>query len=84
MNKTEYIDAVAKAAGVSKVEATKVVAAEIAVITKALKKVTPFKLRDLVLTRLPNVLPEKSVTRKLEKKSKSLPVKLRDSKPVLC
>jgi len=38
MNKTEYVDAVAKAAGVSKAEASKVLAAEIATITKALKK----------------------------------------------
>ncbi len=38
MNKTEYVEAVAKTAGVTKVEAAKVVAAEIAVITKALKK----------------------------------------------
>ena len=38
MNKTEYIDAVAKAAKVSKAAAAAVVAAEIAVVTKALKK----------------------------------------------
>ena len=38
MNKTEYVDAIAKVAGVTKAEAAKVVAAEIAVITKALKK----------------------------------------------
>ncbi len=38
MNKTEYVDAVAKAAGVSKAEVAKVLTAEIATITKALKK----------------------------------------------
>ena len=38
MNKTEYIDAVAKAAKVSKAAAAAVVAAEVAVVTKALKK----------------------------------------------
>ena len=38
MNKTEYVDAVAKSAGVSKTEVTKVLTAEIATITKALKK----------------------------------------------
>ena len=38
MNKTEYVEAVAKVAGVSKAEVTKVLTAEIATITKALKK----------------------------------------------
>ena len=38
MNKTEYVDAVAAAAGVTKAEAAKVVAASLEVITKALKK----------------------------------------------
>ena len=38
MNKTEYVEAVAKAAGITKAEATKVVAASIDVITKSLKK----------------------------------------------
>ena len=38
MNKTEYVEAVAKTAGITKAEATKVVAATIEVITKALKK----------------------------------------------
>ena len=38
MNKTEYIEAVAKWAGVSKAETAKVVSASIEVITKALKK----------------------------------------------
>ena len=38
MNKTEYIEAVAKWAGVSKSETAKVVSASLEVITKALKK----------------------------------------------
>ncbi|MCQ2740697.1 MAG: HU family DNA-binding protein [Alphaproteobacteria bacterium] len=38
MNKTEYVEAVAKTAGVTKAEAAKVVAATIEVITKSLKK----------------------------------------------
>ena len=38
MNKTEYVEAVAKAAGVSKAEAAKVLAAESATITKKIKK----------------------------------------------
>ena len=38
MNKTEYIEAVAKFAGVSKAEAAKVFSASCEVITKALKK----------------------------------------------
>jgi DNA-binding protein HU-beta len=38
MNKTEYVEAVAKVAGVSKAEVAKVLTAEIATITKALKK----------------------------------------------
>ena len=38
MNKTEYVANVAKTAGVTKAEASKVLAASIAVITKALKK----------------------------------------------
>ena len=38
MNKTEYIEAVAKVAGVSKAVAAEVVAAGVEVVTKALKK----------------------------------------------
>ncbi|MBO4285676.1 MAG: HU family DNA-binding protein [Alphaproteobacteria bacterium] len=38
MNKTEFVANVAKAAGVTKVEVSKVLAAGISVITKALKK----------------------------------------------
>ena len=38
MNKTEYVEAVAKSAGVTKAEAAKVIAASIEVITKSLKK----------------------------------------------
>ena len=38
MNKTEYVEAVAKAAGTTKAKAAKVVAASIEVITKSLKK----------------------------------------------
>ena len=38
MNKTEYVDAVAKAANITKAEAAKVIAASIEVITKSLKK----------------------------------------------
>ncbi len=38
MNKTEYVDAVAEAAGITKAEAAKVVAASLEVITNALKK----------------------------------------------
>jgi len=38
MNKTEFVDAVAKWAGVPKTEAAKVIAAGVEVITKALKK----------------------------------------------
>ena len=38
MNKTEYVEAVAKAANITKAEAAKVVAASIEVITKSLKK----------------------------------------------
>ncbi len=38
MNKTEYVEAVAKLAGVSKAEASKVVAAALTVVEKALKK----------------------------------------------
>ena len=38
MNKTEYVANVAKTAGVTKAEASRVLAASIAVITKALKK----------------------------------------------
>ena len=53
MNKTEYVDAVAEAAGITKAEASKVVAATIAVITKALKKgesvqITGFGSFDIV------------------------------------
>jgi DNA-binding protein HU-beta len=44
MNKTEYIDAVAAAAGVTKVEAGKIVAATIEVITKSLKKGNPVQI----------------------------------------
>ncbi|MBR2299902.1 MAG: HU family DNA-binding protein [Alphaproteobacteria bacterium] len=38
MNKTEFVANVAKAAGTTKAEVSKVLAAQIAVITKALKK----------------------------------------------
>ena len=38
MNKTEYVEAVAKAANITKAEAAKVVAASLEVITKSLKK----------------------------------------------
>ena len=38
MNKTEFVDAVAKNAGVTKVDANKVVASVIEVVTKSLKK----------------------------------------------
>ena len=38
MNKTEFVANVAKSAGVTKAEVSKVLAAGIAVITKALKK----------------------------------------------
>ena len=38
MNKTEYVEAVAKAANITKAEAAKVIAASIEVITKSLKK----------------------------------------------
>jgi len=38
MNKTEFVASVAKAAGTTKAEVSKVLAAQIAVITKALKK----------------------------------------------
>ncbi len=38
MNKTEFVASVAKTAGVTKAEVSKVLAAGIAVITKALKK----------------------------------------------
>ena len=38
MNKTEYVEAVAKKAGASKAAVAQVLAAEIEVITKALKK----------------------------------------------
>ena len=44
MNKTEYIDAVAAAAGVTKVEAGKIIAATIEVITKSLKKGNPVQI----------------------------------------
>ena len=48
MNKTEYIDAVAKTAKVSKATAAAVVAAEIAVVTKALKKGETVQLTGFV------------------------------------
>ena len=48
MNKTEYIDAVAKAAKVSKATVAAVVAAEIAVVTKALKKGETVQLTGFV------------------------------------
>ena len=48
MNKTEYIDAVAKAAKVSKAAAAAVVAAEVAVVTKALKKGETVQLTGFV------------------------------------
>ncbi len=48
MNKTEYIDAVAKAANVSKAAAAAVVAAEAAVVTKALKKGETVQLTGFV------------------------------------
>ena len=38
MNKTEYVEAVAKAAGTTKADAAKIIAAGIEVITKSLKK----------------------------------------------
>ena len=38
MNKTEYVEAVAKTAGITKADTSKVLAASIEVITKALKK----------------------------------------------
>ncbi len=53
MNKTEFVDAVAKNAGVTKVDANKVVAAVIEVVTKSLKKgeaiqITGFGTFDVV------------------------------------
>ncbi len=53
MNKTEFVDAVAKTAGVTKTDATKVVAAAIEVVTKSLKKgnsvqITGFGTFDVV------------------------------------
>ena len=48
MNKTEYIDAVAKTAKVSKAAAAAVVAAEVAVVTKALKKGETVQLTGFV------------------------------------
>ncbi len=44
MNKTEYVDAVAAAAGITKAEAAKVVAATIEVISKSLKKGNPVQI----------------------------------------
>ncbi len=38
MNKTEFVDAVAKNAGVTKVDANKIIASFIEVVTKSLKK----------------------------------------------
>ncbi|MBR2136584.1 MAG: HU family DNA-binding protein [Alphaproteobacteria bacterium] len=53
MNKTEFVDAVAKSAGVTKADTTKVVAAALEVVTKALKKgeavqITGFGTFDVV------------------------------------
>lgn len=53
MNKTEFVDAVAKAAGLTKADTTKAVAAAIEVITKSLKKgvavqITGFGTFDVV------------------------------------
>ena len=48
MNKTEYIDAVAKAAKVSKAAAAAVVAAEAEVLKKALKKGETVQLTGVV------------------------------------
>ena len=53
MNKTEYVEAIAKVAGVTKAEAAKVVAASIEVITKSLKKgnsvqITGFGTFDII------------------------------------
>ena len=53
MNKTEFVDAVAKNAGVTKVDANKVVASVIEVVTKSLKKgeavqITGFGTWDVV------------------------------------
>jgi len=48
MNKTEYIDAVAKAAKVSKAAAAAVVAAEAEVVKKALKKGETVQLTGFV------------------------------------
>ena len=44
MNKTEYVEAVAKTANITKAEAAKVVAASIDVIMKSLKKGNPVQL----------------------------------------
>ena len=44
MNKTEFVDAVAKIAGVTKVDANKVVASVIEVVTKSLKKGEPVQI----------------------------------------
>ena len=44
MNKTEFVDAVAKASGLTKTDTTKAVSAAIEVITKALKKGTPVQI----------------------------------------
>ncbi|MBP5352377.1 MAG: HU family DNA-binding protein [Alphaproteobacteria bacterium] len=44
MNKTEFVDAVAKASGLTKTDTTKAVAAAIEVITKSLKKGTPVQI----------------------------------------
>ena len=53
MNKTEFVDAVAKASGLTKADTTKAVAAFIEVITKSLKKgiavqITGFGTFDVV------------------------------------
>ena len=48
MNKTEFVANVAKSAGVTKAEVSKVLAAGIAVITKALKKGETVQLTGVV------------------------------------
>ena len=44
MNKTEFVDAVAKSASVTKADANKVVAAVIDIVTKSLKKGEPVQI----------------------------------------
>ena len=75
MNKTEFVDAVAKEAGASKVAAAQVVNAAIAVITKSLKKgvsiqITGFGTFDVA-------------KRQPAKKSKFLHLRLRALRPAL-